>query len=177
MAEKATIYLSNGQVFKSPLENVPTVRRLYKSKIVKIEYPDETKTETITQTASQPKKQEADAVAADKEAEAKLQAEKEAKLKEQADNELKAKQDAEAKAAEAAKAKEEADRLATEAKKQAEAINSGEADYGKSKERLSRANLKNKTMAELRGIIAEMGTGFTSSTRKKLEDHIILEQK
>jgi hypothetical protein len=43
MEEKAKVFLTTGQCFMSPLANIDNIRRIYKDKLQRIEYPNEKK--------------------------------------------------------------------------------------------------------------------------------------
>lgn len=61
--QKAIVYLNNGQSFQCPVENLPTVKRIYAGQYEKIKYPGEDVGTPVQQTAPiEVKKPNADVV-------------------------------------------------------------------------------------------------------------------
>jgi len=153
---KAIITLNTGQKFQSPVENVHNVRRMYKDRIVNIEYPDGTATTETTENVQKKTQPPANAHVAD----VSIFDQQKAAI-----------------ASELKKIEQEKQLIKEEWAKIEAAKKSGAPDMKESCKRLSRANLKDKSITELRAMIKDLGTGFKSTERKELEDHIILNQK
>lgn len=175
--DKAIIHLSTGQKFECPVANIPNVKRIYKEKIVKIEYPDEATKEAAQEQEAvkvEVEKKSPPPVKEEVAADISIFDEQKKAIKAELEKVQKEKQEL---LAEREKISNEWKQIQEEKAKLADAVKSGPADYSKSKERLSRANLKDKSLQELRDIIKGLGTGFKSTARKELEDHIIINQK
>lgn len=176
MANTAIIHLSNGQQFECPVDNIGNVKRIYKERVTKITYPDEETKQAQTQEAAKQefKKKSPPQVKEGVVADISIFNEQKAEIQKELAKIHNEKQELQT---EKEKIRIEWEKIQNEKAKIAEAVKSGAADYTKSNERLSRANLKDKSMGELREIIKQLGTEFKSNQRKELEDHIIINQK